>query len=102
MTPYKALYERQCRTPFWWTELSGSIIVGLDMILEAEDKMRIIKEKLKETLDCQNSYADLKRNEIESNMDNKIFLKISPWKKVLHLVKKGKLTPRFIGPYEMT
>ncbi|XP_039043539.1 uncharacterized protein LOC120182718, partial [Hibiscus syriacus] len=47
------------------------------------------------------SYADLKRKEIEFQIGDKVFLKVSPWKKVLRFGRKGKLSPRFIGPYEI-
>lgn len=50
---------------------------------------------------CQKSYADLKRKDIEFQVGDKVFLKVSPWKKVLRFGRKGKLSPQFIGPYEV-
>ncbi|KAA3465884.1 pol protein [Gossypium australe] len=50
----------------------------------------------------QKSYADLKRKEIEFQVGDKVFLKVSPWKKVLRFGRKGKLSPRFIRPYKIT
>ncbi|KAA3470204.1 DNA/RNA polymerases superfamily protein [Gossypium australe] len=52
--------------------------------------------------DRQKSYTDLKWKEIEFQVDDKVFLKVSPWKKVLRFSRKGKLSPCFIGPYEIT
>ena len=49
----------------------------------------------------QKSYTDLKSKEIEYQVGDKVFLKVSPWKKVLRFGQKGKLSPRFIGPYEI-
>ncbi|MGF2514102.1 hypothetical protein ACQUWQ_24320, partial [Ralstonia pseudosolanacearum] len=49
----------------------------------------------------QKSYADLKRKEMEYTVGDKVFLKVSPWKKVLRFGRKGKLSPRFIGPYRV-
>ena len=43
----------------------------------------------------------MKRKEIEFEVGDRVFLKVSPWKKVLRFGKKGKLSPRFIGPYEI-
>ena len=43
----------------------------------------------------------MKRNDIEYEVGDKVFLKVSPWRKVLGFEKKGKLNPRFIGPYEV-
>ena len=52
-------------------------------------------------LNRKKSYADLKRKEIEFQVGDRVFLKVSPWKKVLRFGRKGKLSPRFIGPYEI-
>ena len=51
--------------------------------------------------DRQKSYADMKRKDIRYEIGEKVFLKVSPWKKVMRFGKKGKLSPRFIGPYEV-
>ena len=51
--------------------------------------------------DRQKSYANLKRRDIEYNVGDKVFLKVSPWRKILRFGQKGKLSPRFIGPYEI-
>ncbi|KAG8473009.1 hypothetical protein CXB51_034924 [Gossypium anomalum] len=68
---------------------------------ETEEKVKVIRDCLKAASDRQKSYADLKRKEIEFQVGDKIFLKASPWKKVLRFGRKGKLSPRFIGPYEI-
>ena len=47
------------------------------------------------------SYANLKRKDIEFEFRDKVFLKVSPWKKILRFGRKGKLSPRFISPYEI-
>lgn len=92
MPPYEALYNRKYRTPLCWTELNKANLVGLEMIQEAKEKVKFICEDLKEALDCQKSYADLSRKEIEFQVGEKVFLKVSPWKKVLYFGKKGNLT----------
>ena len=51
--------------------------------------------------DRQKSYANLKRRDIEYNVGDKVFLKVSPWRKILRFGQKGKLSLRFIGPYEI-
>ncbi|KAG8485640.1 hypothetical protein CXB51_018871 [Gossypium anomalum] len=70
--------------------------------LEAEEKVEVIRECLRAILDRQKSYADLKRKEIEFEVSDRVFLKVSPWRKVLRFGRKDKLGPRFIGPYEIT
>ena len=101
MAPYEALYGRRCRTPMCWTELNEHKIIGPDLVKYIEEKVQIIQQKLKATSDRQMSYANLKRKDIEYEVGEKIFLKVSPWKKILRFHKKGKLSPRFIGPYEV-
>ena len=49
----------------------------------------------------QKSYTDLKRKDIQYEIGEKVFLKVLPWKKVMRFGKNGKLSPRFIGPYEV-
>ncbi len=101
MAPYEALYGRKCRTPLYWTELSENKIHGVDLIKETEQKVKVIRDSLKSASDRQKSYADLKRKDIEFQIGDKVFLKVSPWKKILRFGRKGKLSPRFIGPYEI-
>ena len=66
-----------------------------------EEKVRVIQQRLKAISDRQKSYADLKRKDIEYEVGDNVFLKVSPWRKVLRFGKKGKLSQRFIGPYEI-
>ena len=101
MVPYEALYGRKCRTPLCWTELSEKKVIGPDLIQETEDKAKMIRERLKVATDRQKSYADMKRKDIRYEVGEKVFLKVSPRKKVMRFGIKGKLSPRFIGPYEV-
>ena len=101
MTPYEVLYGRKCRTPVCWTELNEHKVIGPDIVNDTEEKVQVIRKRLKATSDRQKSYADLKRRDIAYEVGDKVFLKVSPWRKILRFVKKGKLSLRFIGPYEV-
>ena len=101
MSPYEALYGRKCRTPLCLTELIEKKVIGPDLIQETEEKVKMIRKRLKMATDRQKSYADMKRKDIRYEISEKVFLKESPWKKVMRFGKKGKLSPRFIGPYEV-
>ncbi|KAG8483059.1 hypothetical protein CXB51_021943 [Gossypium anomalum] len=101
MAPHEALYSRKSGTPLYWTELSENKIHRVDLIREIEEKVKVICDSLKTTSDRQKSYADLKRKNIEFQIEDKVFLKVSPWKKILRFNRKGKLSLRFIGPYEI-
>ena len=78
MTPYEALYGRKCRTPLCWTELSERKVIGPDLIPETEEKVKMIRERLKVATDRQKSYADMKRKDIRYEIGKKVFLKVSP------------------------
>ena len=81
----------------YWTELSEKKIHWVDLICETKEKVKVIQDSLKATSDCQKSDADLKRKEIEFQVGDKVFLKVSPWKKFLRFSHKGKLSPRLLG-----
>ncbi|KAG8503560.1 hypothetical protein CXB51_001543 [Gossypium anomalum] len=101
MAPYEALYGRRCRTPVCWTELGERQLLGPELVVDTADKVKLIRDRLKEVANRQKSYTDLKRKEIEYSVGDMVFLKVSPWKKILRFGKKGKLSPRFIGPYRI-
>ncbi|KAK8528246.1 hypothetical protein V6N12_074780 [Hibiscus sabdariffa] len=71
------------------------------MIQDPEKQVRIIHDRLKQAFDHQKAYVDTKRRDIRHEIGDKVFLKVSPWKKVLRFGKKGKLSPRYIGPFEV-
>nr|XP_012461414.1 unnamed protein product [Gossypium raimondii] len=84
----KALYGRMCRTPLCWMELDEKHVVGPNLVHETEEKGKLICESLKAATGRQNSYADLKHRDIEFQVVDKVFLKVSPWKKVLRFGRK--------------
>ena len=101
MAPFEALYGRKCRTPICWNEAGERKLLGPELVQITTDNLQVIRANLKAAQDRQKSYANLKRADIEFNVGDKVFLKISPWKGVIRFGKKGKLSPRFIGPYEV-
>nr|GEU32130.1 putative reverse transcriptase domain-containing protein [Tanacetum cinerariifolium] len=60
-----------------------------------------IKQRMQAARDRQKSYADLKRKPMEFQVEDKVMLKISPWKGVVRFGKRGKLNPRYIGPFKV-
>ncbi|GKE10427.1 hypothetical protein Tco_1413978 [Tanacetum coccineum] len=51
--------------------------------------------------DRQKSYADLKRKPMEFQVEDRVMLKVSPWKGVVRFGKRGKLNPRYVGPFKV-
>ena len=76
-------------------------MIGPDIVKDTKAKVQVIRQRLKVASDRQKSYADLKMKDIKYEVGDKVFLKLSPWRKVLRFRKKGKLSPRFIDPYEV-
>ncbi|GKD99011.1 putative reverse transcriptase domain-containing protein [Tanacetum coccineum] len=99
--PFEALYGRKCRSPVLWTEIRESSLIGPELVQETTDKVVLIKEKLKAAKDRQKSYADNRRKPLEFEVRDKVLLKVSPWKGVMRFGKKGKLAPRYVGPFEI-
>ncbi|KAH9658749.1 Endonuclease [Citrus sinensis] len=101
MAPYEALYGRKCRTPVCWDEVGERKLYGPELVQNTSEKIQLIRERLKAAQNRQKSYADKRRRELEFEVGDKVFIRISPWKGVLRFGKRGKLSPRYIGPYEI-
>ncbi|CAM8929358.1 unnamed protein product [Rhodiola kirilowii] len=101
MAPFEALYGRRCRSPIGWFDLGESKLLRPDFIRDTTDKVRLIKDKLLTAQSRQNSYADPKRRELEFQVGDHVFLRVSLMKGVMRFGKKGKLSPRYIGPFEI-
>ncbi|XP_057465119.1 uncharacterized protein LOC130754864 [Actinidia eriantha] len=101
MVPFEALYGRKCRSPACWTEVGETEITGPDIVLEITEKIKLIQDRLKVAQDRQKSYADVNRREVEFQEGDWVFLKVSPMKGIMRFEKKGKLSPRYMGPFEI-
>nr|GEY28080.1 putative reverse transcriptase domain-containing protein [Tanacetum cinerariifolium] len=99
--PFEALYGRKCRSPVCWTEVGEAQIVGPELIQETIEKIVQIKQRMQAARDRQKSYADLKRKPMEFQVGDRVMLKVSPWKRVVRFGKKGKLNPRYVGPFKV-
>ena len=101
MAPYEALYGRPCRSPLCWTEVGESSITGPNLIRDTSEKVNLIRQRLLMTQSRQKSYADIRRRPLEFEVGDHVFLKVMPKRGVVRLGKHGKLSPRFIGPFEI-
>ncbi|GJT80442.1 hypothetical protein Tco_1054784 [Tanacetum coccineum] len=88
-------------TPVLWAEIRESSLIGPELVQEMTDKVVLIKEKLKAVSDRQKSCADNRRKPLEFEVEDRVMLKVSPWKGVIRFGKKGKLAPRYVGPFEI-
>ncbi|XP_070025986.1 uncharacterized protein [Nicotiana sylvestris] len=99
MAPFEALYGRRCRSSIGWFEVGEAELLGPDLVHQAMEKVKIIQERLKAAQSLQKSYADIRRRKLEFQVDDWVFLRVSP---IMRFGKKGKLSPRYVGPYRVT
>ncbi|MCF8701880.1 hypothetical protein L3054_10855 [Corynebacterium sp. MC-10] len=101
MAPYEALYGRKCRSPIGWFDVGETVLIGPEVIQQAVDKVKMIRERLLSAQSRQKSYADKRRRPLEFQIGDWVFLKVSPMKGVMRFGKRGKLSPRYVGPYQI-
>ncbi|KAI3797676.1 hypothetical protein L1987_32938 [Smallanthus sonchifolius] len=101
MAPFEALYGRKCRSPICWNEIGEAQITGPELIQETSDKIIQIRDNIRVARSRQKSYADKRRKPLEFQVGDLVLLKVSPWKGVIHFGKKGKLAPRYVGPFKI-
>ncbi|GJY41495.1 putative nucleotidyltransferase, ribonuclease H [Tanacetum coccineum] len=99
--PFEALYGRKCRSPVCWAEVGEVQLTGPEIVQETTEKIVQIKQRMQAARDRQKSYADLKRKPMEFQVGDKVMLKVSPWKGVVHFGKWEKLNPRYVGPFKV-
>jgi hypothetical protein len=99
MSPFEALYGRKCRTPLYWDQIGERQFFGPEIIQEAEEQVRMIRENLRTAQSRQKSYADNRRRLLEFKEGDHVYLKVSPIRGMQRFKVKGKLSPRFIGPF---
>ncbi|KAA0051482.1 putative retrotransposon protein, identical [Cucumis melo var. makuwa] len=101
LAPYGALYGRPCRTSVCWNEVGERKLVGPELVQITTNNIKLIRENLRIGQDRQKSYADKRRRNLEFQVGDQVFLKLSPWRGVIRFGRKGKLSPRYIGPYQI-
>jgi ribonuclease HI len=101
MSPFEALYGRKCRTPLMWSEVGERSFFGPATIKEAEEGVAQVRENLKIAQSRQKSYADNERRDIEFRVGDYVYLKVSPLRNTTRFHIKGKLAPRYVGPYRI-
>ncbi|GJR38267.1 putative reverse transcriptase domain-containing protein [Tanacetum coccineum] len=99
--PFEALYGHKCRSPVCWAEVGDAQHTGLEIVHETTEKIIQIKKRIHVARDRQKIYADRRRKPLEFQVGNKVTLKVSPSKGVIRFGKRGKLNPRFIGPFKV-
>ncbi|GJU01266.1 putative reverse transcriptase domain-containing protein [Tanacetum coccineum] len=76
-------------------------LTGPELVHETTEKIVQIKHRMQAAHDRQKSYADVRRKPLDFQVGDRVMLKVSPWKGVVHFRKRGKLNPRYIGPFKV-
>ena len=101
MAPYEALYGRRCRSLVYWTEVGKFYTTGPELIRVTSEKVDLIWKLLLKAQSRQKSYVDTRRQPLEFEVEDHVFLKGMPKRGVIRFDKRGKLSPRYIGPFEV-
>jgi len=101
MAPYEALYGRKCQSPLCWFKTGEQSLLGPDLVRQTTEQIKKIKERILTSQSRQKSYADRRRKPLEFCEGEHVFLRISPTTGIGRTIKVKKLSPRFIGPFEI-
>ncbi|KAM0070403.1 putative nucleotidyltransferase, Ribonuclease H [Helianthus debilis subsp. tardiflorus] len=99
--PFEALYGRKCRSPLCWAEVGDSQITGPEIVVDATEKIAQIRQRMAAARDRQKAYTNKRKRPLEFQVGDRVLLKVSPWKGVVRFGKRGKLNPRYVGPFEI-
>ncbi|WVZ89653.1 LOW QUALITY PROTEIN: hypothetical protein U9M48_036032 [Paspalum notatum var. saurae] len=102
MAPFEALYGRRCRTPLNWSEPGEQVTFGPDLVTQAEEQVKLIYNNLKRAQSKQKSYSNKRRRPLVFEVGDHVYLRVSPMRRVHRFGVKGKLAPRYIGPFKIT
>jgi hypothetical protein len=101
MASYKALYGWQCRTPLFWSQTKESQVFRPKVLKDVEKLVQMVRESLKVAQSRQKSYADKRRRDLSFEIRDFIYLKVSPMRGTRRFRVKGKLAPRYVGPFKI-
>jgi hypothetical protein len=101
MAPFEMLYGRRCQTPLFWSEAGERKVFGPNILHEAEKQVRMVMENLWVAQLRQKSYTDHRRRDLSFEVGDFLYLKVSPMRGLHRFKVRGKLAPRFIGPFKI-
>jgi hypothetical protein len=99
MAPFQALYGWPCSTPLSWSKSGKRVIFGQDIVMEVEEKVKQIQANIVAAQSCQKNYAGKRHSPLEFEVGDHVYLWVSPMNGVRCFGIKGKLAPRYHGPY---
>jgi hypothetical protein len=101
MASFKVLYFRICQTPLFWNETGERKVCGPDILQEAKRQVHMVRENIRVTQSRQKRYTDHRRRELSFEVGDFVYVKVSPMRGWHRFKVRGKLAPRFIGPFKI-
>jgi hypothetical protein len=101
MASFEALYGRKCRTPLFWNQTGETQVFGPDVLHNAKERVRMIRNNLRVAQSRQKSYGDTRRRELSFKVGDYMYLKVSQIRNVRRFNMKGKLALRYVGPFKI-
>ncbi|WVZ55067.1 hypothetical protein U9M48_005780 [Paspalum notatum var. saurae] len=99
--PFEALYGRRCRTPLHWNQPGEKQVFGPDIIKEAEEQMQVVRENMRVARSRREELCGSRRRDLSFEVGDYVYLKVSPMRGIRRFKVKGKLAPRYIGPFKI-
>jgi hypothetical protein len=100
-SPFEALYGWKCKTPLYWDQIGERQVFGPDIVEEAEQLVQQVRENLRVAQTRQKSYADVRRRDLTFAVGDHVYLKVSSMRGIRTFNARGKLAPRYIGPFKV-
>jgi ribosomal protein L21E len=101
MAPFKALYGQKCRSSLYWDDVGERQLLCPKIVQDMKEKITPIRKRMLTAQSRQKSYADMHHRKLEFMVGDLVYLKVSPMMNVWRFGNKGKLSPRYVGLFQV-
>jgi len=102
MAPYEALYGRKCMTLLCWYQDGEAVLVGQELLEQTTEKVRMVRDRMQASQSRQKAYADRRGRPLEFAVGEHEFLRVTRITGVGRAFRSRKLSPKFLGPYQIS
>jgi len=102
MAPYETLYGRKCRTPLCWYQDGEAVLVKPELLEQTTEKVKMVRNRIQASQSRQKAYADRRRRPLEFAAEDRVFLRVTRTTGVRRAIRSRKLSPKFLGPYQIS
>ena len=101
MTPYEAFYNLKCQSPLCWYKPVEQGLLGLELVRQTMEDMKRIRERIFIAQSRQKCYANQWKKPLKFEEGDHVFLKITPSTGIGRVMRVRKLSPRYLGPFQI-